>query len=72
MSSSSDAEEPSPAEHAEAEARADRAAEGLKDQIAALRARVKDARDTLEAHARAGRETRSFRDRDRDPDPEQG
>ncbi|MFN3584308.1 hypothetical protein [Phenylobacterium sp.] len=35
----------------EAEAEAQRAADGLKDQIAAVRARIRDARETLREHA---------------------
>jgi hypothetical protein len=35
----------------EAEAEAQRAADGLKDQIAAVRARIRDARRTLSEHA---------------------
>jgi hypothetical protein len=45
----------------EAHAEADRAAAGLRDQIAALRRRVKDAQDTLREHHRRATETRSFR-----------
>lgn len=43
--------------HAEAEAHADRAAEGLRGQIAALRQQVRDAQETLKDHQRR-RETR--------------
>jgi hypothetical protein len=46
-------------EHAQAEAQ--RAADGLKDQIAALRARIQDAKRTLKEHVRREREPRSFR-----------
>lgn len=45
---------------AQAEADADRAAEGLRGQIAALRKQVKDAQDTLRDHHHQ-RETRSFK-----------
>jgi len=38
-------------EASEAQAEAQRAADGLKDQIAAVRARIRDARETLREHA---------------------
>lgn len=40
---------------------AQEAADGLKGQIAALRARVQDAQDTLREHERRKRETRTFK-----------
>ncbi len=45
---------------AEAQANADRAAEGLRGQIAALRQQVRDAQETLRDHQRQ-RETRTFK-----------
>lgn len=44
----------------EAHDAADRAAEGLRDQIAALRRQVKDAQQTLRDHQRR-QETRTFK-----------
>lgn len=40
---------------------AQRAADGLKDQIAAVRDRIRKARETLTEHARRERETRTFK-----------
>jgi hypothetical protein len=67
-----DSEEPARAENSndaagaereldERHAEADRAAEGLRDQIAALRQRVRDAQDTLRKHQRRADERRSFK-----------
>ena len=60
MTDSNEAAEPvadrAPDAHAEAQA----AADGLKDQIAAVRARVRRARETLHEHARR-HEPRSFK-----------
>jgi hypothetical protein len=44
------------------EAEAQRAADSVRDQIAAVRARIRDARDTLGGHNRRQNETRSFED----------
>lgn len=44
----------------QAHTEADRAAEGLRGQIAALRQQVKDAQETLRDHQRR-RETRTFK-----------
>lgn len=53
-------EKPERAEdHAQAEG--ERASEGLRDQIAALRRQVKDAQDTLRDHQRRTDEGRSFK-----------
>ncbi len=54
----SDTEEERPTEaHDEAQ----RAADSLKDQIAAVRARIRDARKTLGEHVQRESEGRSFR-----------
>lgn len=42
-------------------AEGDRASEGLRDQIAALRRQVKDAQETLRDHKRRTEEGRSFK-----------
>ena len=50
--------EPAPGE---AQAEADRAADSLRDQIAALRRQVKDAQDTLRGHERRREEGGGWR-----------
>jgi hypothetical protein len=66
--SSSEIPEPGAPDDAEeqrsAQAEAQRAADGLKDQIAAVRDRIRQARDALTEHARRESEGRTFR-RDR-------
>jgi hypothetical protein len=49
--------EPPADDHEEAQ----RAADGLKDQIAKVRARIRDARETLREHVRREREPKSFK-----------
>ncbi|MFC3069429.1 hypothetical protein [Phenylobacterium soli] len=46
------AEETANSSHVENQAEADRAAEGLREQIAALRQQVRDAQETLRDHQR--------------------
>jgi hypothetical protein len=48
-------------DHGEQQGEAQRAADGLKEQIAALRARVKDAQAALRGDQRRGKEPRSFK-----------
>ena len=45
----------------EAQAEANRASDGLRDQIAALRKQVRDAQDTLRDHERRRDENRTFK-----------
>lgn len=52
--------EPSPAEDA-AHEEAQRAADSLKEQIAAVRARIREAKKTLREHAKREREPRTFK-----------
>ncbi|MCR5875233.1 hypothetical protein LRS10_14170 [Phenylobacterium sp. J426] len=52
------------ADEVSAQAEAQRAADGLKDQIAAVRDRIRQARDALTEQARRENEARTFR-RDR-------
>jgi hypothetical protein len=49
------------ASHEEAHSEAQRAADELKSQIAAVRRRIQDAKDTLQEHARREREPKSFK-----------
>lgn len=58
--SSSDSPEPETPPEAPAE-EAQRAADGLKEQIAAVRDRVREARETLTEQARRASETRTFK-----------
>lgn len=62
---SSESAEPIPPEQDEgepsAQEEAQRAADGLKDQIAAVRDRIREARDALAEHARREKEGRSFK-----------
>lgn len=48
-------------QNSEGHTEAQRAADGLKAQIAAVRARINDARNTLHEHAQREREQRSFK-----------
>jgi hypothetical protein len=57
---SSDSPEPETPHNAPGE-EAQRAADGLKEQIAAVRDRVREARDALTEQARRSNETRTFK-----------
>ncbi|MGA0606692.1 hypothetical protein ACO2Q0_11875 [Phenylobacterium sp. VNQ135] len=63
--SNSESVEPTPPEagesHPSPHDEAQRAADGLKDQIAAVRDRIRQARDALTEHARRENEGRSFK-----------
>lgn len=58
---SSDSPEPATPQPDASSDEAERAAESLKAQIAAVRDRVRKARETLTEHARRERETRTFK-----------
>ena len=52
---------PGPDEASEDHSEAQRAADGLKSQIAAVRRRIRDAQDVLREHARRDKEPKSFK-----------